>query len=214
MSLTNNKIKKESGLAEMFRCSAKSLSELRTLLTSGLLVAMAIALRSAAFQITPDVRVSLQFLPICVIAMLYGPVVCMVASFATDLIGFLFDASGRFYSPQLASVVILSGLIYGVFLYRKKNDGKLFFSALTSRTIVVILCNICLNSYFIYTLFVNKNFSLLDFSGYKAFLIWVTPRIVVNIGKLPFDFALLCLILPLANAAYERIRKEFAIVRK
>ena len=127
----------------MFKRSAESLKNLRTITTTGILLAMAVAIRSLAIHNTHDHRIIFTFVPLCVIAMLYGPVVSGMSAVALDIIGYIIDNRGaRGYSPQLAAVVLLTGIIYGCFLYRDKISLVMIMLA---RGITVILCNICLN---------------------------------------------------------------------
>lgn len=191
---------------DLFKRSAASLSDIRTLTVTGILLAAAVAIRSLAIQVTPDLRITFAFLPMCIIAMLYGPVVSATATFALDLIGFLIDnKSARGYSPQLALVVMIAGVIYGCFLYRKEISITLIVIA---RTAVVLICNVCLNSYFVYSLYVNKEFSLFDPNGYNAFGVWILPRIIKNGIQLPIDLVLMCIVLPAAMIAYKRVFKK------
>ena len=104
---------------KMFLDSAKNFKDLRAITTASMLLAMAIAIRTLSIEITPDLRVGFTFVPIAAIAMLYGPVICGVSSFLLDFLGYIItNKSARFYSPQLALVVILSGILYGVLLYK------------------------------------------------------------------------------------------------
>ncbi|MBE6861921.1 MAG: folate family ECF transporter S component [Ruminococcus sp.] len=200
----------------LFTDSAKSLKELRTLTTTGMLLALAVAIRSLAIQITLDIRIVFTFLPICVIAMLYGPVVCGISTTALDLIGFIIDnKSARGYSWELAMIVLLSGVFYGLFLYKKdisKIDFKSIVSILLARGSVIIICNIVLNSYFLYHLYINKDFSVLTlFEGSElrnAFITWWTPRITKNLVQFPIDAVLLAIVLPAANTAYKTVMKH------
>lgn len=199
----------------LFTDSAKSLRELRTLTTTGMLLALAVAIRSLAIQVTLDLRIVFTFLPICVIGLLYGPVVCGMSTFALDLIGFIIDnKSARGYSIELALIVLLSGVFYGIFLY-KKDIGKLSFknirSIIFARGSVIIICNILLNSYFLYSLYINKEFSVITFIGNSglrnAFLTWWTPRITKNLVQFPVDVVLLSVVLPAASIAYKSVTK-------
>ncbi len=198
-----------NGFFSMFKRSAMSLKELRTLTTTGMLLAMAVAIRSLAIQVTPDLRIVFAFVPICVIAMLYGPVVCGMSTVALDLIGYFIDnKSARGYSPQLAAVVMLSGVIYGIFLYREKIN---MYMIILARSAVVLICNVCLNSYFIYTLYINNKFSIFgsDSKMWDTFFtwMWTSFRIPKNLGLLPLDMIILVVVLPAAMLAYKRVRK-------
>lgn len=200
----------------LFTDSAKSLKDLRTLTTTGMLLALAVAIRSLAIQVTLDLRIVFSFLPICVIALLFGPVVCGMSTFALDLIGFIIDnKSARGYSIELALVVLLSGILYGIFLYKKDIDTvnlKNIISIILARGSVIIICNIILNSYFIYSLYINKDFSIISFFGNNdlsnAFITWWLPRVTKNFIQFPVDVILLSVVVPAANIAYKSVMKH------
>lgn len=199
-----------NGFFSMFKNSAKSLKNLRTITTTGILLAMAVAIRSLAIHITPDLRIIFTFVPLCVIAMLYGPVVSGMSAVALDIIGYIIDNRGaRGYSPQLAAVVLLTGVIYGCFLYRDKISLVMIILA---RGIAVILCNICLNSYFLYSLYINKDFSVFtaDRNAWDMFMtwLWTSFRLPKNLAELPLDFIILIVVLPAALTAYNRVMKN------
>ncbi len=201
------------GFFALFSDSAKELKSIRTLTTTGLLMAIAVILRSTAIQITIDVRISFAFLAIAMIGMLFGPAVGGMAGFGVDFIGFLFNKTGNPYYFPLSLVAIFSGIIYGVFLYKRNVGAKKFVVlACLSRVVVVLVCNLCLNSYLIYTGFINKNFEIFSSDGWNSFFTWLlaSQRITKNIIQLPFDIVLMCILLPIAYFAFKRVRKQFA----
>lgn len=204
-----------------FTDSAKSLGEIRTITVTGMLLALAVAIRSLGINITADARIVFTCVPISIIAMLFGPVVCGMSTFALDIIGFLIDnKSARGYSIELSLVVILSGIIYGIILYRAdirctKSDIKgsvmSILRIMLARGLVVLICNMMLNSYFIYSLYVNKDFSVFTSLGDKnmmnQFMTWfVTSRLPKNVTY-PVDIMLLSIVLPSANFAYKSVFK-------
>ena len=187
----------------LFTDSAKSLKDLRTLTTTGMLLAIAIVIRSLlGIQVTPDLRIVFTCVPMAIIGMLYGPVVCGCSTLALDIIGFIMDnKSARGYSIELAMVVVLSGILYGVILYKKeiKHNVKGIIRMALARGSVIVFCNIILNSYFLYSLYVNKDFSIFTmFEGnmMNSFLTWMTPRIGKNLIQYPADIILMTLLLP------------------
>ncbi len=204
-----------------FTDSAKSLGEIRTITVTGMLLALAVAIRSLGINITADARIVFTCVPISIIAMLFGPVVCGMSTFALDIIGFLIDnKSARGYSIELSLVVILSGIIYGIILYRAdirctKSDIKgsvmSILRIMLARGLVVLICNMMLNSYFIYSLYVNKDFSVFISLGDKnmmnQFMTWfVASRLPKNVTY-PVDIMLLSIVLPSANFAYKSVFK-------
>ena len=119
------------GFLSLFTDSARELKQVRALTVTALLMALGIVLRSLSIPIGTDIRITFSFLGIAAIAMLYGPVVSMIASLGVDIIGYLLDgAKMREYNVLLALVVMLNALIYGMFLYHRKSKKGLIFSAL------------------------------------------------------------------------------------
>lgn len=189
----------------LFTDSFYELKKVRTITFTGMLIAVAIALRSVAIQITPDVRISFAFLAIAIIGMLFGPVISGAANFLTDFLGFLFfDKTGQPYSPLLGLVVFLSGVIYGIFMYKK--EFRFLLSAL-SRVAVVLICNLCLNSIIIYLSFVNKSFDITSQSQLTAFWIWFSPRLIKSLIQLIPDIVLMSIAMPAAMTVYKQILK-------
>lgn len=205
-----------------FSDSAKSLGDIRTITVTGMLIALAIVIRSLAIQITIDVRIVFTCIPLAIIAMLYGPVVCSMSALAIDIIGFLIDnKSPRGYSIQLALVIVLMGIIYGLVLYKAdirydKNNLRDSFGSIAriviARGLVILICNVILNSYFLYTLYINKDFSLSEALSNQdmrnAFLTWWSPRVIKNLIQYPIDCVLLIFTLPVANIAYRSVFKS------
>ncbi|MDE6594185.1 MAG: ECF transporter S component [Oscillospiraceae bacterium] len=197
----------------IFTESAARLKELRTIAVTGMLMAMGIALRWAGIDITPDVRIVFTCLPLCVIGMFYGPVVCAFATLGIDVIGYIVaNKTSRGYMPQLIPVELLTGVIYGVILYKRvihMEDSDIFRAA-AARALAIIICNIALRSYILYKTFTVPDFTLMCFfNGDNAmrdsFLIWISPRIFKNLAQYMVDMPLLAAILPAAQTAYERV---------
>ncbi len=189
----------------MFSSSAKELNNVRCLAVTGMLLALAIVIRSFSIEITPEIRISFGFIPIAAIGMLYGPVVCGMSNFLLDILGYLIDnKSGRGYYPPLALVTIIAGIIYGVFLYRKQL-GFIFIAL--SRVVVVLFCNVILNSYILYTGLIGRTLDFADRTSLNSFYVWFTPRVIKNVVQLPFDIILLCVSLPAIFLAYKKTVK-------
>lgn len=200
------------GFFNLFRESARELTNVRTITTTGLLMAVGVVLRFFSLQITTDVRVTFSFIAIAIIGMLFGPVVAGMAGFGVDFIGFLFDKTGNPYYPPLALVAISCGVIYGIFLYQKGNQtSKIVIMSCIARVLIVVFCNLLFNSYLVYTGFVNPNFSLFATDGWDAFLTWLfaSSRLLKNIAQLPIDLVLLGVILPIAERAYRQVSNSF-----
>lgn len=197
-------------LFEVFSDSSKSLKDTRTLATTGIMLAMALVLRGLSVQVTEDIRIVFSFVPICIIGMLYGPAVCAMANVSLDIIGFIIDTkSARGYSPQLSLLSVAVGLMYGFILYKRsslkpcKSDILRIFLA---RLAVVVICNVLVRSYLMYTMYVNPDFSLFsgDVRQWQAFSVYLQPRIIKSAVEFPIDIVILTVTLPVALQAYNR----------
>ena len=106
--------------------NAKTPTEvLLDLVCCALLIALQVVLsRFLSFQ-TWNLKIGFSFVPVVLAARLFGPVGAMLVYGIGDVIGtFLFPVGP--YFPGFTVSAVLSGLIYGLFLY-KKNGSYVFF---------------------------------------------------------------------------------------
>ena len=95
----------------------------------------------------PLVTIGFIFLPLSLTGMLYGPLWGAAAGVMGD---FLIASLGPYgYYPPMATTALLSGLIYGLFLYRRPVTlPRVVLCVLTES----LLCSILLQTYWITTL--------------------------------------------------------------
>ncbi|MGN1443842.1 MAG: folate family ECF transporter S component [Acutalibacteraceae bacterium] len=106
--------------------NAKTPTEvLVNLVCCALLIALQVVLsRFLSFQ-TWNLKIGFSFVPVVLAARLFGPVASMLVYGIGDVIGtFLFPVGA--YFPGFTVSAVLSGLIYGLFLY-KKSGSYVFF---------------------------------------------------------------------------------------
>lgn len=193
----------------LFSNSANELKKITTLTVCGMLMALCIVLRNLAVNITADLRITFSFFGIMIIAMLYGPVVCVIANVGVDVLGYFLDGfKARDYNFGLLAVKILMAIIYGVILYNKQSGKAIVISGIIARIIVVILCNLVLNSCVLYYCYTNKNFPFMTKSEWDAFKVWFTPRLIKNVVMLPIEMAMIGFLLPAVKTAYNRVFKK------
>lgn len=193
----------------LFSDSAKELKKTSTLTVSGLFMALSIVLRNLSINISADLRINFAFLGVVIIAMLYGPVVSVIANVGVDIIGYFLDGfKARDYNFGLLAVKILAGLIYGIFLYKKTTNKSLIINTVVVRVIEVLVCQILLNSAVLYYCYQNKNFPFMSQSEWTAFGFWMLPRLTKNVIMLPVEIALAVFILPIAKKSYIRVFKR------
>lgn len=195
----------------LFSDSAKELKKVTTLTVSGLFIALSIVLRNLTINISADLRINFAFLGVMIIAMLYGPIVAILGNISVDVIGYFLDGfKARDYNFALLVVKIIAALIYGIILYKKVSNKSLIISIITSRIMVVVICQLILNSIVLYYCYQNKNFPFMSESEWSAFGVWMLPRLIKNGIMLPIELALSVVILPMAKQSYIKVFRRKA----
>jgi len=160
-----------------FLDSAKSIKDLQKLCAMALLVAVYLALYAVKIPINDQLRITFTFLPVAIAGWLFGVVPAMLVSAIGDILGcFLFPQGAYFYGYTITA--ILTGFIFGLFLY-KANEKKVILYVILSKLLITLLLNVGLNSYWA-TFFVPKSFWVI-FSG----------KIIKNLIMLPIEIVLL-----------------------
>lgn len=101
-------------------------------------------------------RIGFGFLPIAVLAILYGPAVAAVGYGLADLIGAFLFPTGTFF-PGFTVSAVLTGLIFGYVLHNGQVTIK---RALAASALVCLVINLLLNTYWL-TFLLGKGFTVL-----------------------------------------------------
>ncbi len=189
----------------IFARSFGELRSLRCLVLTALFIAMNITLDLLKLRIDlPGMRIGVGFLTNASIGMLYGPVVCMMMGFCTDILGFLMNpgTGGGGYFPGYTLTAMVAGVIWGLFLYRpdgapdsKTLAGRLSFPlrTLAARILITLICNVFLN-----TLWLSL--------GNNAFLPMLISRLPTQLAYLPVQYLLLLVVLPFVRRLYQMLQ--------
>lgn len=189
----------------IFARSFGELRSLRCLVLTALFIAMNITLDLLKLRIDlPGMRIGVGFLTNASIGMLYGPVVCMMMGFCTDILGFLINpgTGGGGYFPGYTLTAMVAGVIWGLFLYRpdgapdsKTLAGRLSFPlrTLAARILITLICNVFLN-----TLWLSL--------GNNAFLPMLISRLPTQLAYLPVQYLLLLVVLPFVRRLYQTLQ--------
>ena len=168
----------------LFKDSAKELKNLRCITVSAMLGALAIVL--SFLTITSDsLKVGISSLPGRVVFFLFGPFVGAVYGVAKDILNYIIRPTGPFH-PGFTLNAALSGVIFGLILYKRPLKFIRVFIAITLNAIVV---NIILNTYWLTTI-VGKGFWVL-----------LPARLTKNIIFLPIEALLLFMVIKAIKAA-------------
>ena len=114
---------------------------LRQLTVSALLIALDVVFSRVLAINTPLMKIGLGFAAVAVAAMLYGPAWAALTAALGDLIGALLFPTGAYF-PGFTATAALTGLIFGLFLYRREKSWlRAFLAALCNCLLVTLLLN-------------------------------------------------------------------------
>lgn len=194
----------------IFSDSAKELTNIRCVVMTGMLIALHVLMELLIMiPIGSTMKIAFGFLALASIGMLFGPVPAAIAGAITDILGFLVaNKTLGGYHPGFTLVQILTGMIYGIILYKStvctsskiKINGKLCLKFAVSEILVVLICNITLNSYFLKVLYDT------------AFWALMPARILKNAIQLPIDIFLMIIVLPVVLTAYQNVFGDNAAI--
>lgn len=103
--------------AGYWRDALSELKKVNRLTLAALVIALTTAIGSLTIPVSQNLHIAFAFIVVAFGAMVYGPIVGAVAGAALDIVGFIAHPSGAFF-PGYTLSAILSGMIYGLFLYR------------------------------------------------------------------------------------------------
>ncbi|MCX6064015.1 MAG: folate family ECF transporter S component [Caldiserica bacterium] len=161
------------------KSSADELKSVSTVSVAGMLVAISIVLSFLRVVISSVLEISFAFLPLAAGGLLYGPVVGGIMGILSDVLGYFIRPNGPFF-PGFTLNALISGLLYGLFLYKKPVTLK---RVIIVNALITILINLLLNSLWLSMMY-----------G-KAFVVLLTARIVKNVVMFPINTALLMVLL-------------------
>lgn len=168
-------------VSSFFRSSAAELKNLRSLTGLSMCLALGIVLSLiGSIQLSPTMKLSLKFLALAVTGMLYGPIGSSLAGIIIDLLVFVIHPTGPYF-PGFTLTSMLSGTLFGLFLYKNKTS---LLRLILSKTLINILLNLLLNSLWLTILY------------HQGFWIMIPGRILKNVALLPLEVFLMWLILP------------------
>jgi len=150
----------------------------RMIVTVAMLIAMEIILSRFCSIATPIVKIGFGFVPIAVCAILYGPVWSGLAGGVSDFIGAALFPIGPYF-PGFTLSSILTGIVFGLFLYKRKGN---VFQTGAAVLINCIGISMLLSTYW-----------LTIITG-SSFLALLPTRIVQNLIMISIQFCLISLI--------------------
>jgi len=115
---------------------------LKKLISISLLVALSIIAKRFLGYNDKIISVSFGFVPIAMAGMLFGPLGGVITAGLSDVIGALLFPTGPFH-PGFTLAALLSGLIYGLFLYKQPLSR---LRIVLCQALVTIIVHLILNT--------------------------------------------------------------------
>ena len=191
MSFMSNECGGTLSISQKFRQSAQELKSVRTLTGVSMLLAMSIVISFVgSVRLTETLKIGLGYLITALLGMLYGPFTAAIAAGAGDIIKYLLKPDGAYFFG-FTLTAMLGGMVYGCFLNREKCT---IFHAIASKSLISLLLNCCLNTFWISLLY-----------G-MPFLGALGPRVIKNVVALPFEIILLYIVLNGMSKVVDRAR--------
>ncbi|MGI6669440.1 MAG: folate family ECF transporter S component [Acetivibrionales bacterium] len=115
------------------------------------------------FQIE-TIRISFGFLPQAFASMLFGPIIGGIGSAAGDVLGMIVSPRAAYF-PGFTLSAMLTGIIYGLFLYKKpKNIWRIILAVLC----ITIFVDIGLNTYWLTVMYGHGFLAILPARAVKC----------------------------------------------
>ncbi len=152
------------------------MSKTKKLILAALMLTLSIVLSRFVSIKTPLLSITFNFVPIMLSAIWLGPKYSTLIAGLSDIIGAILFPFGEFFIGFTISS-ILTGLIYGLVLYKKDNlsKGKFIIRLVIASLLVIFLVNTVLNTLWLVIMY--------D----KAFFVLLGTRIVKEIIMLPIQ---------------------------
>lgn len=164
-----------SKMKDLFTSSYKELKNVRCITLTAMFGAISIILGSLTIMIGDFLKVGFSFLPNEFVYYLFGPFVGAVYGAAMDILTYIVKPAGAFF-PGFTVSAILTGILYGVVMYKRPLSIKRILAANLLRTVFI---DLLLNTYWL-TILIGKGFMiLLPMRALKALIMFPVETILL-----------------------------------
>ena len=115
---------------------------------SVLLALEVIIARFGTIRPSESIKLSLDFIPVVIAAILFGPIPAIIMSILADILGaFLFPVGP--YFPGITLTAAATGLIYGLILHKSQSFPRILIAVLLQQ----LFCSLILNTFWLHLLY-------------------------------------------------------------
>ncbi len=165
-----------------FETSLKELSSVRSLSLAGMLLALAVVIGYFAnftLAVFPLVKIGFGFLPQSIAAAILGPVASAAVGGLADIISFFINGQNGPYFPGWTFNAIVTGFIYGAFMYKSESLLK---NIIAAKIIILLVVEIVMG-----TAWLNIQFGW-------PFAETLATRAITNTLSAPIEIALIFIV--------------------
>lgn len=127
---------------------------------------------------TPIIRIGFGFVPVALVAIMYGPWWAAIGYAAGDIIGAIIFPTTGAYFPGFTLTAFLTGLTFGLFLYKKPVTWK---TVLPASLIICFVLNLGLDTFWLYIILDQGVLALIP-----ARLIKAVIMVPIHVLVIPF----------------------------
>ena len=159
--------------------------KIRNILFVGLFISLEIILTRFLSVENAIIRISFEFIPIAISAILFGPVTAGIAAAIADILGMMIFPKGAYF-PGFTLSTFITGFLYGVVFYNKKVTlVRAFIAAIAVNLIVTLVLNtiwlICLTHNGAYAILTARAIKCLVFIPLQAFMVYFTWKYIGSV---------------------------------
>lgn len=150
-------------------------NKIRNILLVSLFIALEVIFTRYLSIESPIVRITFDFIPIAISAILFGPITAGVAAAIADVLGMLIFPKGSYF-PGFTLSAFLTGYFYGIVLYKKKVTIQ---RTAVAALLVIVVCTLVLNTIWLVIFFHNAAYATVMARLIKAAVFLPIQTIVV-----------------------------------
>ena len=87
-----------------------------------------------------NMKIGFNFIPVVIAAIILGPVAGGIVAAAGDFLGAILFPIGAYF-PGFTLTAFLTGVVWGIFLHKKRTNKRLFFAVLINQLVLSLLLN-------------------------------------------------------------------------
>lgn len=153
----------------------KALFSPRMLATLGVLLAMDVVLTRFLSVNAWNIRIGFGFVPVALAALLFGAAPAAILAGLADFLGAILFPTGPYF-PGFTLTACLTGLTFGLLLYRRKNP----WSTVLAVVIVQFVLGLLLNTFWIHVLYHSPFVPLLATRVLQSALLSVVQLVTIR----------------------------------